>query len=92
LREPPPEPGSWGDPAAAINADLLDEQAEKFFGLFGVFVGEDVIDFLGEAGEGGRVRRRVRPCGEPAREIGLLLAEGLEALTVATDAFLADRR
>jgi hypothetical protein len=47
---------------------------------------------VGEAGDVGRVRRRVRLCGEPATELGFLLAEGLEAVTVATDAFLADRR
>jgi hypothetical protein len=32
----------------------------------------------------------VRPCGERSGEVGLLRAEDLEALTVATHAFLAE--
>ncbi|MEW6582184.1 MAG: hypothetical protein AB1416_05430 [Actinomycetota bacterium] len=89
LREPPPEPAGRDDSAAVAHADLFDEQAEEFFGLFGAFVGKDLVELVGE---GGRVRRRVRLCGERASEFAFLLAEGLEALTVATDAFLAKRR
>jgi hypothetical protein len=75
-----------------VHADLFDEEAEEVLGLFGAFGGEDLVELGGELGEGGRVRRRVRLCGKPACEVGFLLAQGIYALTVATDAFLADRR
>jgi hypothetical protein len=50
----------------------------------------DLVQLVGEAGEGGRVRRHVRLCGERSGQVGLLLAEGLEALTVAANAFLTN--
>jgi hypothetical protein len=71
-----------------VHADLFDEQPQEFLRLLRAFVGEDLVELVGEAGEGGRVRRRVRTCGEAAGEVGFLLAKGLEALTVAMDAFL----
>jgi hypothetical protein len=43
-----------------VDVDLFDEQAEQFLRLFGAFVGEDLVELVGQAGEGGRVRRRVR--------------------------------
>jgi hypothetical protein len=73
-----------------MHADLLDEQAEEFFRLLGAFVGEDPVELVSEAGEGRRVGRLVRPCGETAGKVGFLFAEDLESLTVATDAFLAE--
>jgi hypothetical protein len=33
----------------------------------------------------------VRPCGERSGEVGFIAAQHFEALTVATDAFLAER-
>jgi hypothetical protein len=78
------------DSAAVVHADLFDEEPEQFLHLFGAFGGEDLVEFVGKAGEGGRVRRRVRLCGERSGEVGFLLAEDLKALTVATDAFLAE--
>ena len=75
-----------------MHADLFDEQAEEFLRLFRSFGGEDLVELVGEAGEGGGVRRRVHLCGERLGEVGFQFAEGLEAATVATDAFLADRR
>jgi hypothetical protein len=74
-----------------VYANLFDEQAEEFFRLFGTLVAEDLVELVCEAGEGGRVRRRVRLCGEPSGKLGFLFAERLQAFTVATDAFLAER-
>jgi len=45
-----------------VHADFLNEQAEEFLRLLGAFGGEDLVELVGEAGEGGRVRRRVRLC------------------------------
>ncbi|HZS30914.1 MAG TPA: hypothetical protein VFA37_06620 [Gaiellaceae bacterium] len=53
-------------------ADLFDEQAEEFLGLLGALVGKDLFELVGEAGEGGRVGRRVRLCGERVGEVGFL--------------------
>jgi hypothetical protein len=75
-----------------VHADLFDEQAEQFFRLLGVPVCDDFVELVGEAGEGGAVRRRVRLCGEPAGEVGFLLAEHLKAVTVAADALVAESR
>jgi hypothetical protein len=47
-----------------VHADFLDEQAEKLFRLLGASGGEEFVELVGEAGEGGRVRRRVRLCGD----------------------------
>ncbi len=57
--------------------------------MFGAFVGEDLVELVGEACQGGRVRRRVRLCGERSGEVGFLAAQRFEALTVATYPFLA---
>jgi hypothetical protein len=35
------------DPAAVVYLDVFDEQAEEFFGLFGVFVGDDGFELVG---------------------------------------------
>jgi len=80
-----------------VHADLFDEQAEELLRLLGACGCEDFVEFVGEVRRRGR---RAPPCpaacapvcGEPASEVGFLLAQGLEALTVATDAFLAERR
>lgn len=53
-------------------------------------MGDDLVELVREAGEGGAVRRRVRLWGEPAGEVGFLFAERGEAVTVAPDAFLAE--
>ena len=74
-----------------MDADLLDEQTEEVLRLLGAFVGEDLVELVGEAHEGGRVRRRMRLCGEPASEVGFLPAPRFQPRTVATDAFLAER-
>lgn len=47
-----------------VQADLFDEQAEELLRLLPAFSGEDFVEFVGEAGEGGRVRRRARLSGE----------------------------
>ena len=47
-------------------ANLFDEEAEEFFRLLGAFGRDDVVELVGQACEGGAVRRRVRLCGEPA--------------------------
>jgi hypothetical protein len=65
-----------------VHADLFDEQAEDF--LLRACGREDLVEVVGEAGEGGRVRRRVRPCGECPGEVGFIAAQHFEALTVAT--------
>jgi hypothetical protein len=72
-----------------MDADLLNEQAEEFLRLFRAFAGDDVAKLVGEAGEGGHVGRPIGRCGEPAGEVGFLLAQGFEAGTVAVDAFVA---
>jgi hypothetical protein len=74
-----------------VHADLFDEQAEEFFGLLTVAVGNDLVEFVGEAGEGGTVERRVRVCGDACREVGFLPAKRIEALTVAAYALVAER-
>ncbi|MHB8470334.1 MAG: hypothetical protein ACYDCH_11370 [Gaiellaceae bacterium] len=58
--------------------------------MFGVLVGDDRFELLGEAGEGGAVVRCVRVCGEAGGEVGFSFAEGFEAVTVATDAVLEE--
>jgi hypothetical protein len=73
-----------------VHADLFDDQAEELFRLLRAFVGKELVELVSEAGEGRRVRRRVRPCGETAGKVSFLFAEDLESLTVATDAFLAE--
>jgi hypothetical protein len=65
-----------------VHADLFDEEPKHFLRLFGALGGEDLVELVGEAGEGGGVRRRVRLCGERSGEVGFLLAEDLEARTV----------
>jgi len=75
-----------------VHADLFDEEPQGVLRLFGAFGGEDLVELVGEAGEGGRVRRRVRLCREPPGEVGFLLAQRLETLTVATSAFFTERR
>jgi deoxyribodipyrimidine photolyase-like uncharacterized protein len=72
--------------------DFFDEDAEEFFRLFGAFAGDDVVELVGEAGEGANVGRLVGLRGEPAAEVGLLVAERFQAGTVALDAFVAVRR
>jgi hypothetical protein len=57
-----------------VDADLLDEQAEKLLRLLGAPVREDLLELVGEAGESGSVRRRVRLCGKPAAKLGFLFA------------------
>jgi hypothetical protein len=37
--------------------DLFDEQAKEILRLLRALVGEDLVEFVGEVGEGGRVRR-----------------------------------
>ena len=73
-----------------MDADLFDQQPEEFLRLFGALVGEDLVELVGKAREGGRVRRCVRLCGERLGEVGFVGAESLEALTVATHASLAE--
>ena len=63
------------DPAAVVDADLLDEQAEEFLRLLGALIREDLLKLVGEVGESGGLGRRVRLCGKPAAEVGFLLAQ-----------------
>jgi hypothetical protein len=60
------------DSAAVVHADLCDQQPEEFLRLFGALRGEDLVELVGEAGEGGGVRRRVRLCGQRSGEVGFL--------------------
>jgi hypothetical protein len=46
---------------------------------------------VGESGEGGAVWRCVGVCGEFVGVVGFLLAEDVEPVVVAVDAFLAER-
>lgn len=71
------------DPAAVVYADLFDEQAEEFFGLLRALGREDLLELVGEVGEGGAVGRCVGSCGEPAGQLGFLLTESLDAVAVA---------
>jgi hypothetical protein len=73
-----------------VYLDVFDEQAEEFFGLFGVLVGDDLFELVGEPCEGGAVGRCVRVCGEAGGEVGFSFAERFEAVTVATDAVLEE--
>ena len=73
-----------------MHADLVDEQAQEFLGLFRVSSGDDLLELVGEADEGGRVRRRVGLCGEPAGELGVVATERFEAVTQAVDPLLAE--
>jgi len=58
--------------------------------LLGAFAtGDDVFELIGEPGERCPVGRCVRVCGEPAGEVGFLLAQALEPVAVAANAFLA---
>jgi hypothetical protein len=61
-----------------VHADLFDEQAEEFLRLFRAFGGKELAELVGEAGEGGRVGRRVRLCGEPVGEVGWVDAVAVE--------------
>jgi hypothetical protein len=74
-----------------VDADLFDEQAEEFFRLFGAFAGagDHLLEAVGETGERGRIGRLVGLRGEPAGELGFLLAQRFQAGTVALDAFAA---
>jgi hypothetical protein len=65
---------------------------EEFLRLLRAFGGEDLVEVVGEAGEGGCVRRRVRLCGERLGKVGFVATERVEAPTVAVDAFLVERR
>jgi hypothetical protein len=47
-----------------VHADLFDQQPEEFLRLFGAVRREDLVELVGEAGEDGGVRRRVRLCGQ----------------------------
>ncbi len=58
--------------------------------MLGVLASDDFFELVCEPGEGGRVGRRVRLCGEPSGEIGFSFAKCFEALTVATDAVLEE--
>ena len=72
-----------------MHADLLDEEAEEFFRLFGAFAGDDVVELVGKGPECGRVGRLVGLCGEPAAEVGFVFAERFQAGTVPVDALVA---
>jgi hypothetical protein len=74
-----------------VHADLFDKHAEEFLGLFGISGGDDLIESVGDAGEGGRVRRRVGLCGELICEVGFVAAERFEPAAEAADAVLAER-
>lgn len=56
----------------------------------GFLVRDDRLELVGETAEGGTVGRCVRLCGEPGGEVGFSFAEDVEAVTVATDAFLEE--
>jgi hypothetical protein len=58
--------------------------------LLGVLVGDDRFELVGEPAQGGAVGQRVRLCGEAGGEVGFSLAEGFEAVAVATDAGLEE--
>jgi hypothetical protein len=77
------------DPAAVVHADLFDELAQEFFGLFGSLGRKDGFDLVSEVGKLGRVGRRVPVWGELPVEVGLVGVECFEALAEATDALLA---
>ncbi|HTS72143.1 MAG TPA: hypothetical protein VMG74_00355 [Gaiellaceae bacterium] len=72
-----------------MDADLFDEQAQQFLGLLGALVSEDVFELVGEAGKGGRLGRRVRPCAKRVGQLGFLLDQNLQPGAVAADAVLA---
>jgi len=73
-----------------VHADLFDELAQEFFGLFGTLACKRVLDLVGKADEFGRVGRCVPVCGELPGEVGGVGVEGFEAVTEAADALLAD--
>ncbi|HEX5246384.1 MAG TPA: hypothetical protein VFW41_04565 [Gaiellaceae bacterium] len=58
--------------------------------MFGVLVGDDRFELVGESGEGGAVGRCVRLCGETGGEAGFSFAQGFEAVTVAAHAVLEE--
>lgn len=60
-----------------VDANVLDEQAQKLLGLLGIGGGDELVELVGERGQA----RRVGPCvgvrGERLGEVGFLIAQSL---------------